>query len=276
MQWPQSPARLQGNRLEVGGCVCTMLVEGQERPLRRGASATACGSKEAAAPRTDTTAEAVAYERARPLKRPEELVARCGRAPTRPQSRPRWWYIDPLPRARRRLRRGTGGWRACNESVVGTPGRVVVWASTRGWLASLSAPLATTRSPYGRKAKTHRPRSAVRWHEDRERCASARRLRSTLPRARKRLRRDTGLHTFGVQRQGGEAARCRSDWPKDTVLGLMRRVFTSPRGRKAKAHRPRSPATRCCGTKTRTKTKTKTTIEVAGRKACPALWARDR
>jgi hypothetical protein len=96
--------------------ICRLDVGRQERPLRRDASATACGSKEAAAPHA-------------------------------------------LPEA--------------------------------GSLRSLRLWLRLDR-PDGRKAKAHRPRSSVRWHENRERSASGRRLRYGLPptAARERLRRE--------------------------------------------------------------------------------------
>jgi hypothetical protein len=71
-----------------------MLVEGKRDrsgetpPLRPAAARKRLRRTDAASPRTDTTAKAVAYKRARPLKRPDESVTRCMRRSTNEAAEP--------------------------------------------------------------------------------------------------------------------------------------------------------------------------------------------
>jgi hypothetical protein len=76
MRWPQAPARLECNRQEVWGELAGALLEGERDRSGETPPLRPAGSKEAASPRTDTTAEAAAspHKRARTLKRPEELA----------------------------------------------------------------------------------------------------------------------------------------------------------------------------------------------------------
>jgi hypothetical protein len=86
---PQAPARLEGNRESALGDLEASWWKAEEtapaRRLRYGLPPH--GSKAAASPRTDTTAEAVAYKRARPLNRPDESVG-CMRKSTNEAAEP--------------------------------------------------------------------------------------------------------------------------------------------------------------------------------------------